>query len=576
MKNFKFIPATLVVAVSLASGCSTYTDKRETDSLSADMGRSTRDQISRSVNSVTLDAKRAAQEVNRPYITGKAIPLAREVTLPSPLRANVNTTLMFRDPGSLPVMASRIQEATGIPVKVMPDALLPAEYFMPRLENQQMMGGGAAAMAFARPTAAPIVLDSPLPGVGAPAATPSSAATSAAPSAPASKRDYDESVKRESMPLATSLDAIAMREGVYWKYDDTLGAIVFYRTETRTFEIRGAEMNATSEMTVDLTGGMDSTSSSGLASKSKSGLDLPKNKESTMQSLVLRVTQFTTKSGRVVAGSGGLLVVTDTKSVLDQIAEFIRQENTMRSRMVDMVLEQITLENTTSSNAAANWNLMFKSGGQGNGVNVDGLNSIIEQEGAALTLGASVGSGQWAGSSIALQALSKVGKVVDQKVNHFGSVNGQPATAGRPQREKYIDKLEQTATNSDINRPTVTATQAEEVSGRIITVLPNAYSDGDINLAIKYDDTPTPVFTKQQFPDGSYVQSPKSESDVLVRSAIVRSGQPYVISAQTVDNSTYNERRTDRSAPMLLGGSDVANKTERMTVLVLTARVREK
>lgn len=342
MKNFKFIPAALVVAVSLASGCSTYTDKRETDSLSADMGRSTRDQVSRSVSSVTLDAKRAAQDVNRPYITGKAIPLAREVTLPAPLRANVNTTLLFRDPASLPVMASRIQEATNIPVKVMPDALLPAEHFMPRLESQQMMGGSASAMAFAQPTSGPIVLDSPLPGVGAPA-VPSVASTSSAPSARAGKRDYDQSVKRDSFPLATSLDAIAMREGVYWRYDDTLGAIVFFRTETRTFEIRGAEIDPTSEMTVDLTGGLDSSSSSGLTSKSKSSLDLPKSKESTMQSLVQRVTQFTTKSGRVVAGTGGLLVVTDTKSVLDQIAEFIRQENTMRSRMVDMVLEQITV-----------------------------------------------------------------------------------------------------------------------------------------------------------------------------------------------------------------------------------------
>ena len=574
MKKFKFIPATLVVAVSLASGCSTYTDKRETDSLSADIGRSTRDQVTQSLNFVTLDAKRAAQDVNRPYITGKAIPLAREVTLPSPLRANVNTTLMFRDPGSLLVMATRIQEATGIPVKVMPDALLPAEYFMPRLESQTP-GGAAAPMAFARPSATPIVLDSPLPGVGAPVVSQSAPQSSSAPTAPVQK-GYDDSVKRESLPLATSLDAIAMHESAYWKWDDTLGAIVFYRTETRTFEIRGAELDPSSEMTVDLTGGMDSTSASGLTSKSKSGLDLPKNKEGTMQSLVQRVTQFTTKSGRVVAGAGGLLVVTDTKSALDQIAEFIRQENTMRSRMVDLVLEQITVENTTSSNAAANWNLMFKSGGQGNGINVDGLNSIIEQEGAALTLGASVGSGQWAGSSIALQALSKVGKIVDRKVNNFGSVNGQPATSGKPQRQKYIDKLEQTPTNSDINRPTVTATQAEEVSGRIITVLPNAYSDGDINLAVKFDDTPRPEFIKQSFPDGSYVQSPKSEGEVLVRSAIVRSGQPYVISAQTVDNSTYNERRTDRSAPMLLGGSDVADKTERVTVLVLTARVREK
>jgi hypothetical protein len=192
-------------------------------------------------------------------------------------------------------------------------------------------------------------------------------------------------------------------------------------------------------------------------------------------------------------------------------------------------------------------------------------------------LGASVGSGQWKGSSISAQALSKVGKIVDQKMNTFGAVNGQPATAGRPERQKYIDKLEQTASNSDASQPTVTVTQSEEVSGRIITVIPYAYSDGDINIAIKYDNTPTPVFEKQPVgQDGSYVQSPRSVSDVLVRSAMLRSGQPYVISAATVNNANYNERRTDRNVPIIAGGSDIADKTDRVTVFVLTALVREK
>jgi type IVB pilus formation R64 PilN family outer membrane protein len=573
VKKLNVLPAVLAIAVALASGCSTYQDKRYIDGLEEDVGGATKDQVARNMTSMTLDARRAAQDVNRPYITGKAIPLAREVTLPAPLRGTVNTTLLFKDDADLITLAGRITDATGIPVKVMPDALLPMEDFGPRLTSTPGQGASMGLSAPMTTNTNPVALSSPLPVAGAFPIAPVPAITGAP--APAVKSSV--AAQAGNQLLAPTLDAAAMRLNVYWKWDDALGAIVFYRTETRMFEIRGAEMAASSAMSIDLAGGVDNSGTSGLNSKSKASIDVPELKDGPLAGLIERVTQFMSRSGKVAAGAGGLLVVTDIKSSLDQIEKFITQENKMRSRRIDLVFEEITVERTTSAQAGVNWNLMFTSGGAGNGVNINGLNSLLEQEGAAMSLGASVGSGQWAGSSVSAQALSKVGKIVDRKMNTFGAVNGQPATSGRPERQKYIDKLEQTASNSDASQPTVTVTQAEEVSGRIITVVPYAYSDGDINLAVKYDNTPTPIFEKQPVgQDGSYVQSPKSVSDVLVRSAIVRSGQPYVVSATTANNDTYNERRTDRSVPMLFGGSDIADKTDRVTVFVLTALVREK
>jgi len=565
-------PALLAISVAMASGCSTYIDKTYTDGLESEVGGATKDHVARNMKTVTLDARRAAQDVNRPYITGKAIPLSREVTLPAPLRGTIDTTMLWSDEADLVTLAARITEASRIPVKVMPDALLPLEDFGPRLEDRQVGGvGGNQVRAPMTASTSPIALDSPLPTAGAYASA--DIPVTAVPSAPAKKI---QGKTTGTQLLAPTLDYIALRLGVYWKYDDSLGAIVFYRTETRTFEIRGAELASSSEMSIDLSGGIDAAGSSGLNSKSKANLDAVGSKESPLEGVVSRVTQFMSRSGKIAAGSGGLLVVTDIKSSLDQIEKFINQENKMRSRRIDLVFEEITVEHTTSAQGGANWNLMFTSNGSGNGFNINGLNSLLEQEGAAMSIGASVGSGQWAGSGLTVQALSKVGKIVDQKMNTFGAINGQPATSGRPQRQKYIDKLEQTPSISDANQPTVTVTQSEEVSGRIITVLPYAYSDGDINMAIKYDNTPTPIFEKQVLPDGSYVQSPSSVSDVLVRSAILRSGQPFVISATTANSASYDERRTDRRAPILFGGSDVANQADRVTIFVLTALVREK
>ncbi|SPY99898.1 type IV pilus secretin protein PilN2 [Pseudomonas luteola] len=561
----------LAVAVILSSGCAVQTDKRDTNRYSDEMYQSTQNQIGQVRSAATLAAKRASQVVDRPFITGKARPLSREVTLPAPLRGTVDTVMLYRDDADLITLASRIHDATGILVKVNPDALLPLDNFRPRLAEGQSGG----SMGLMPPPTANIntyaALDSPLPVDGIRTAGPSLVA--AAPSAiPVSRKPL---AAEGSRPLPQVLDAIALRLGVYWKYDSDIGAIVFYRTETRAFEIRNAEMAADAEISLGLSGGIDSGKSSGMRSESKTGLKTIRDEKGPMAAILGRVKQYMTVAGQISGGDSGLLVVTDTKTALDQIQRYIEQENRVRSRRIDLLFEEITLENTGSNQAGVNWNLAFRGSGTGNGVDVTGLNSLLEQEGAALSVGASVGSGQWAGSSIAVQALSRLGKVVDRKINTFGSNNGQPATTGRPERQKYISELEQTQSISDSSKPTVSVTQEEEVSGRFLTVLPYAYSDGDINLAFKYDNTPTPTFEKQTLPDGSYVQSPHSLGDVIARSATVRSGQPYVIAAYTQNTTQYNERRVDRGAPMIFGGSDVSQQTDRVTVLVLTAMVRE-
>src|SRR5690606_31921937 len=79
-------------------------------------------------------ARRAAQDIDRPWLAGRAQPLARELTLPAPLRAHVRTTLLFADgTDDLRRIGRRIAAVTGIPVHVRPDALLPARLFLPRL-----------------------------------------------------------------------------------------------------------------------------------------------------------------------------------------------------------------------------------------------------------------------------------------------------------------------------------------------------------------------------------------------------------------------------------------------------------
>lgn len=568
VKELRFTLAAIILA-PLFTGCAVYSDKRVSDTYANDMHRATKDQVFQQRDATSLAAKRDAQTVDKPFIAGKARPLAREVSLPAPLRGSVDTVMLYKNDADLSTIAARIQQATGIMVKVTPDALLPLEAFRPRLAEAKAGGVEAGAAPSTASLDNPTALLPPIPEGGIRIDGPGLANSTAMPML------IKPLIANGSQPLPAVLDSVALRLGVYWKYDPSIGALVFYRTETRAFEVRNAEIIAGSEMGVDLSGGVDNKTTSGIKSQSQSFLAISKDEKGPLDAIVGRVKQFMTQSGQVAFGNGGLIVVTDTKTALDQIEKYLELENKMRSRRVELVFEEITIEKSQSAQAGMNWNLMFQSQGRSNTVDVTGLNSLLEQEGAALALGVSVGTGQWAGSSIAMQALSKVGKVVDVKLNTFGSNNGQPATIGRPERQKYISELEQTKSYSDSSAPTVSVTQEEEVSGRILTVVPYAYSNGDINLAIKFDSTPTPEFTKQVLPDGSYVQSPHSITDVLVRTAMVRSGQPFVISAYSQNSTAYAERRVDRNATILFGGSDLADQSDRVTVQVLTAVVRE-
>ncbi|CAM5204262.1 hypothetical protein CDEF62S_02827 [Castellaniella defragrans] len=138
---------------------------------------------------------RAAQQVDKPWVAGRAQPLARELSLPPALRADVQTTLLFADgTDDLRRIARRLTAVTGIPVRVKPDALLPDSHFLPRL-----------------------------------AGTPSQGPQTAPPSEPFA-------LASGPAPLPQILDRLSAHLGVRWRHGPE--GIEFFRTETRVFDVQ--------------------------------------------------------------------------------------------------------------------------------------------------------------------------------------------------------------------------------------------------------------------------------------------------------------------------------------------------
>ncbi|AEC19962.1 putative outer membrane lipoprotein [Pusillimonas sp. T7-7] len=475
-----------------------------------------------------LEARKAAQDVDRPWLAGRAQPLSRDVTLPAALRANVNTTLMFSDgPLDLAGIAQRITLATDIPVHVRPDALLPLEQFLPRLTQD----GHAAGI------------------VKAPATV---------------------TLAGGSEPLARILDRIGARLGVMWRYQQD--RIEFYRTETRVFNVRALALNASAQASLGLGG---DSSDEGFVSTSRTSLD--SGQYDVLAVIKARIEPFLSRSGMLVAeaGASSSIVVTDTPEVLQRIAVYLEHENRALTRRVRLIFEELTVVVHDNAEAGLDWNLVFSSAKVAAAMTMAGAGMA---EPGAISLGLKQGSFQ--GSDAIVKALSEVGQVVRRSSLPVLTLNRRPVTHAVRTTFSYIDKVQTTALASAVGMalPSVSVSQREETVGSLLTLVPDAQEDGQILLSVAYDNTVAQPLKSVTFGDKEnplQLQQITIDGNGTVQQVALQPGQPLLISGFDRTQEETEGRRLNPGMPLVLGGSDRASRQSLMTVMVVTAQVEE-
>jgi type IVB pilus formation R64 PilN family outer membrane protein len=479
-----------------------------------------------------VQARRAAQDVEKPWLAGRAQALAREVTLPAALRKNVDTTLMFAGgDADLAVLAERIARGTGIGVKVRPDALLPADLFLPRLAT-------APSAVMALPSRA--------------------------------------SLPDGAQPLPRVLDALAWRLGVYWRYAD--GAIEFYRTETRVFDVRALTLNARADARLGRAGksgaeGFENTSNTTLSS----------GEHDALAAVRLRIEPFLTRAGTVTVapGAGSSIVVTDTRDALDQVARFVQRENKALTRRVRLVFEEITVVTRDNAQGGIDWNLVYQ-GARGAASAAAAPNTGV----VAGIASASVANGSFGGTKAIVSALSDIGTVVRHSSVPVLTLNRRPVTHAVRTTFSYIDQVQGMVAGigapgyggSNGLLPSVSVNQKQETVGSFLTLVPDAQEDGQILLSVAYDNTvaqPLKTLTFGKSGNQLEIQQITIDGNGMVQQVELRAGQPMIISGFDRREDEYDRRRLTPSAPLALGGDDRTSTRRATTLIIVTAQVEE-
>lgn len=522
--------AGLAVMGPVLAGCALSERMRELGQVIEFSGESVQQQHEQFAAGLTsTTARKAAQQVDQPWLIGRAQPLAREVTLPVALRARVNTTLLFSDgPMTLPVLAQRITSATGIPVYVRPDALLEPTRFLPRLT------GG----------------DERVDGTREPVRV---------------------TLSGQPEPLARMLDRVSAQFGIHWRYQAQ--RIEFFRTETRVFNVRALTLNANAQASLGLAGqGQDSQ---GFVSTSSTRLD--SGSHDVMQTLRARLEPFMTRAGVLVAepGSNGSVVVTDTPDVLQRIEAYLESENRTFTRRVRLVFEEVTVLTRDTAEAGIDWNVVFASARVAAGLAVTG--SVVAEAGA---LAVGVNEGPFKGTEAVIKALSQVGQVVRRSSLPVVTLNRRPVTHAVRTTFSYIDRIETTsvAQAGGLALPAVAVSQKDETVGSMITLVPDAQENGQVLLSVAYDNTVAQPLKSVTFGDRSnplQLQQITIDGNGTVQQVALQPGQPLLISGFDRTEHETEGRRLNPALPLALGGSDRAASQTLTTVMIVTAQVEE-
>ena len=493
-------------------------------------------QIASSVARVSHGRLVDDDEVPRPFIAGPPVPLSPEVRLPPALRQEVTISLVFRDgKRDLMALAEGITRATGIPVRVKPDALLPASNFLPR-------------------------------------AVSTGAAGAAGPAGAGEIASLD--IRAEDVPLNAVLDRMASRLSVNWRFDGK--AIEIYRLESRSFQAKVLPVKVSTQA------GLGRSAPQGGAFDNSSNTRYQAAETDPFAALRAGIEARMTRAGTgpVISPETGTVVVTDTAEALESIGKYLERENRLYSRRVDLVFEAVQVRLRDAGQLGFDWTAVYQNlrGEVARRLALSSPSTMVDA--TAGSLGLSVDKGQYSGSAIVLNALAEVGSLVNTTRVPVQTINRRPASYAVRSTFNYIDQATGASPSAAIGSASTgpTITQKDETVGTILTIVPDVDDDGVVAMSVSYDTTALArlePFTTGTGETAITVQQKEISGAGVLQQISTRVGVPTVIGGFERSTREATGRRLDRSLPIVLGGSDRSVDEREITVLMVTAIAKD-
>ncbi|CAI2045667.1 Bundle-forming pilus B [Serratia fonticola] len=368
--------------------------------------------------------------------------------------------------------------------------------------------------------------------------------------------------------LGGLLDNVTTRLGLSWRYEQ--GRIAIFYLDTRTFPVMFMDSKAsfgskTVSGTTSSMGATGDSSGGGLSGDSNTSQATEMEIKSSLYEDVTNTikSMLTPGTGRMNL-SAGVLTVTDTPRVLEQIGRYLDDRNKELNRQVVLNVQVYSVEKRTQDQYGIDWNAVFNSGSVG----VSLTNAFTGAASDALNGGVSILDGKGAGTKAFIKALSEQANVsvmteASSMTTNLSAVPIQVALQQDYASNVTKDNTANVGSSSSITKSTIT-------TGFNMTVLPFLMPQSpkmQLQFAMNMSDDPTMrTFTS----DTSSVELMKTRLKTFTQRVIMQSGQTLVLSGYQSLNNTANRQGVGSFRFFGLGGGANGENNKTMLVILIT------
>lgn len=380
-------------------------------------------------------------------------------------------------------------------------------------------------------------------------------------------------------PLGGLLDNITARTGFSWRTDH--GAVVFYLTETRTFQFAflNTRVNSNASVSSGSTSSMGTSGGSGGGDNSVSGDSSSSQKTTTLQDRDayedIRKTMetiLTPEKGRYwLSESTGVLAVTDTPQVLETVSHYVDEQNREMNRQVQLSVKVLSVSNTRNEQFGIDWGLVYKSLQQVGATlnNAGGDIAGATSAGVSILDTATGSAARFSGSSLLIKALSEQGDISVVTSQDSTVTNLTPVPIQMADQTVYVAGSA-TTTTTDVGA-TTTLTPGMITTGFNMTLLPLIRQAGDVQLQVNFNLSDPPGIRSFTSKDGnSYIEMPYTKLRSLSQKVNLRAGQSLVLTGFSQDNTSVRKSGTFTPGNFFFGGGRKGEHGRSTLVIIIT------
>lgn len=370
------------------------------------------------------------------------------------------------------------------------------------------------------------------------------------------------------------LDTVASRFALSWRVEQ--GAVVFYRFDTRTFQLSllntkidsSASINSGSSTQLGSAG--TSSASGDINTAQKTAYDLSSNLYDDIRKTIENM--LTPKTGRYwLSSSSGSLTVTDTPEVLNRVGRFVEYENKLLNRQIQLNIQIMSVTQTHNEEMGLDWDLVYKSLSNF-GVNVKGsFNNASSGVGSTAFSILDTASGSvrhFAGSNLIVKALSEQGDVSVVTSQSRVTTNFTPVPYQLSNQQGMVTSSGSTATANVGVTSTMTTTTL--TTGLFMTAVPSIEENGNVQLQFAFSYDSPPKIESFFSADGNTRNDTANYSkEAITQKFNMRTGQTLMVTgADQVTHSADRQGVGSADFFALGGGRKGTNKRTTLVILI--------